>query len=83
MVLECKIKFDKKYFVDWWFTMGFTGKQEALDRAGVKDYDYEENGKIIKLSYAEYVDEWHDLPLPVQKKLKPVIKTFRDGKFPD
>ena len=83
MVLECKIKtrrYTAKDYNDLWnYNVSVATQQKILDYIGNKGFDYEEGGKMIKLSWAEA--EWINLPLDVQNKIKPILRTMKAGKI--
>ena len=61
----------------WTNNISVKKQQDILDHIGDKGFDYEEDGKMIKLSWAEA--EWYDLPLDLQSKIKPYLRSMKAG----
>jgi len=69
----------KDYSNLWNYNISVYTQQDILDHMGDKGFDYEEDGEIIKLSWAEA--EWENLPLKLQKKIKPYLKSMEAGEI--
>ena len=63
----------------WNYNISINTQQEILDHIGDEGFDYEEDNEIIKLSWAEA--EWNDLPLKLQNKIKPYLKSMKSGRI--
>ena len=69
----------KDYNDLWNYNLSVITQQEILDHIGDKGFDYEEDGKMIKLSWAEA--DWNDLPLKLKEKIKPYLRSMKAGKI--
>jgi len=75
-----ELKLTAKDYNDLWnYNISVDTQQEILDHIGDKGFDYEEDGEIIKLSWAEA--EWEDLPLKLKNKIKPYLKSMEAGEI--
>ena len=63
----------------WNYNISSQTQQEILDHIGDKGFDYEEDGKMIKLSWAEA--EWNGMPSVLQSKIKPYLKSMKSGRI--
>jgi len=82
--MECLFEQIRRYtakdYNDLWnYNLSVDMQQEILDHIGDKGFDYEEDGKMIKLSWAE--GEWEDLPLKLKNKIKPYLRSMKAGKI--
>ena len=70
-------RFSANDYYNMWQTISVKMQQDILDHIGDKGFDYEEDGKMIKLSWAEA--DWNDLPLDLQSKIKPYLRSMKAG----
>jgi len=74
------IRYTAKDYNDLWnYNISVQTQQEILDHIGDKGFDYEEDGKMIKLSWAEA--EWDGMPSVLQSKIKPYLRSMKAGKL--
>ena len=77
---EQTVRYTAKDYDNLWSLNISVEKQQAiLDHIGDKGFDYEEDGKMIKLSWAEA--DWNDLPLKLKEKIKPYLRSMKAGKI--